>query len=186
MIDHRLAFLALCLFWGGTWLAIRIAVIEVSPMLVAWAGGFGRDPHLDDQFRGGILGRSCFRRSHWSFRTVKPVARNAQRRIALFKVVHNGHAPDAGEQAGEGLILHSDRRGRHCAQVCQKLLCASGRQAPMSTKRGRDGQSVTALSDRNTVRKDSRWKASTRHLMRGLTFTFRDLSWKQICQARPL
>ena len=35
MIDHRLGFLALCLFWGGTWLAVKITVTEVPPMLVA-------------------------------------------------------------------------------------------------------------------------------------------------------
>jgi drug/metabolite transporter (DMT)-like permease len=37
MIDHRLAFFALCVFWGGTWLAVKIAVIDVSPLLVACA-----------------------------------------------------------------------------------------------------------------------------------------------------
>lgn len=34
-IDARLWFLALCLFWGGTWLAVKMTVAEVPPMLVA-------------------------------------------------------------------------------------------------------------------------------------------------------
>jgi drug/metabolite transporter (DMT)-like permease len=33
--DNRLWFLALCLFWGGTWLAVKVTVTEVPPLMVA-------------------------------------------------------------------------------------------------------------------------------------------------------
>lgn len=34
-IDNRLWFLALCVFWGGTWLAVKMTVSEAPPILVA-------------------------------------------------------------------------------------------------------------------------------------------------------
>ena len=34
-IDNRLWFLALCVFWGGTWLAVKMTVTEAPPLLVA-------------------------------------------------------------------------------------------------------------------------------------------------------
>lgn len=35
MIDNRLGFVALCTFWGGTWLAVKVTVTEIPPILVA-------------------------------------------------------------------------------------------------------------------------------------------------------
>ncbi len=34
-VDNRLWFLLLCLCWGGTWLAVKLTVAEVPPILVA-------------------------------------------------------------------------------------------------------------------------------------------------------
>src|SRR5664280_365583 len=70
-------------------------------------------------------------------------------RTEAIKRVEPPGCGSGSKHSSKGSIPHSDRRGQHCAHVCQKLLCESDKQASMNTKTGTARQSITTLTDSN-------------------------------------